>query len=403
MSPPTFRATHARAAALVAALVAASALAAPSARLRGRADFIAATSADLDGVVLADSTQIPWPGIADVSPDLPQSPDGAADIGKRVWRALSRLERGDLVLAEPALEELFALYADRTGATASRVAAGLLDCRLRRGASAAAVAPWLAFVHASEGTDAADAASGIDARTGLAPALPPIWLPGPSVAALAFWGDSPAAASFDPFSRAGQLAALYVDAARFESGMTVGAAAPSSADEGVRLVAEIVLSRTGEPGIRAERRQALEARLQGDRDAWEQRWVHLALGRSLLREDSEADRMEGVVHLLRVASDATEPTLVPIALAESAVALAQLGHVAEGARLRRELLDRFPLHAAVEWEPIRAWPPKPTAAQVPAPAEDPAQGESRPPIETSSTPKQTPATPAEPPKDPRSP
>lgn len=343
--------------------------------IAGRLDQpIDATGATLQGVKTGQGL-IPWWQVAEVRGTIVQEPEGALAIGRRAWRALSRLERGDLVLAEPELEELAKAY-PAAGPTSEAIFAGLLTCKLERGARAAALEPWLKLVGAAEQAGTSDAGirwpswmnEALDAGTRLVPALPPIWI-GNAAFALAGVGTG-AGGTLDPASRAGSLAALYALAAKFEAQVAEAGLetsieidefllAPAN-DAGVSLVQDIVLSRVGAVDLRRERRASLEKRLAEAQPAWREQWIRVAIGRSLLRDDNDESVLRGVVQLLHVPArgSAADPYLTGVALAESAVALASSGRVKEGARLRREFLDGSRGHPAAEWDAIRAWPPK---------------------------------------------
>jgi hypothetical protein len=346
--------------------------------IAGRLDQpVDATSATLQGVRTAQGL-IPWWQVAEVRGTIAQEPDGAITIGRRAWRALTRLERGDLVLAEPELEELAKAYPD-AGPTSEAIFAGLLTCKLERGARAAALGPWLKLVGASEQTETTDSSirwpswmsEALDPSTRLVPALPPIWIGNAAFALAGIGSWSGLGTSTDPTSRAGSLAALYTLAAKFES-QTADSAPDATitiedhllipaTDSGVSLVQDIVLSRVGTATMRRERRASLEKRLAEAQPAWREQWIRIAIGRSLLREDDDESVLRGVVHLLQVPArgSAADPYLAGVALAESAVALAATGRVDEGTRLRREFLDGSRGHPATAWEAIRVWPPKP--------------------------------------------
>src|SRR5690606_25081264 len=176
------------------------------------------------------------------------------DLAEQVWRARRRLERGDAVSAEPLLEDLFAQTRSWRGPTRAVIAEGLMRCRLRRGAQVGAIEPWLALLDArasaAPGIEpwatewARDAGLGAvqDAATGLAPALPPMWLDWPAVRQFATVGaqtigtEGGAPAGDQPAA----LHDLYVAAARFEAGLEVELPRPATTDPGVRLVREIV-------------------------------------------------------------------------------------------------------------------------------------------------------------------
>lgn len=327
--------------------------------------------------------------------------------GELLWRARTRLGRGDTVAAEPLFEELFAAGAPRRGPTAGVVAEGLLRCRLRRGALTAAVPAWLALLRAS-GTESGDGGGGsprsrqsdwsrdaglppiLDTDTALLPSLPPIWLPWPAVesyarAGTAGEGDGLSGEQDD--RRAGALDALYLHAARFEAGIASTLPVPTTGDAGVALVAEIVAARTGSPDERSAARSSLRARLDGSvpPPGWVRAWCRTGVGISLLREESADDRRLGVIELLQVPAEFEElhPYLAGLALAHSVVALERMGDIASASILRAELFDRYPDHPGLEWEPIRQGGPAPA---TPAPSIPGAKPPASPAVHTPASP-----------------
>lgn len=308
----------------------------------------------------------------------PGQPDLSA-IGTDLWRARTRLERGDWDGAEPLLDRVAPFTIAAGGPTGATTAQGLLVCRLVREARAGAVWSWLdyvAIVRAGPGVAEAPAgsliappanapttweggrvallvgAAPIDLRTGLAPALPPIWTPAPALESIlrsAEW-ERLARADTGP---AAELAALYRAAGAFEAGTAQPLPAPTSAHEGVRLVRDVVAARAGEADARAQARAALAARLGAESvERWVEAWCRVGIGRSLVREADPEAVVTGVLELLhapaRFADD--QPYIAGVALATAAVAMADLGDVAAAAALRAEFESAFPAH------PARSWP-----------------------------------------------
>lgn len=335
-------------------------------------------------------------------------------LAEDAWRARVRLERGDAISAEPLFEDLYTRTADHRGPTREVIAEGLMRCRLRRGAQIGAIGPWLALLDARAGggeggatgiqpyarnwAEQAGLGEVLDRATGLAPALPPMWLDWPAVrqfaataatgqigepigaaplaaeqaegAAAGAAGEAGAGAVAPATEHAAALNALYRAAAAFEAGLQADLPpiAPRAAtDPGVRLVRDIVAARIGDPQQRADARASLRDRLaalsRADDQPWLGAWLHVALGRSLLREPDEESQLLGVAELLTVpASPAyagTHPYLAGLALADCARALAALGRHEQSAALRRELADRFSAHPATAILPAPASSPQP--------------------------------------------
>ena len=151
--------------------------------LRGTGETIRAASVlgDSHGLEVRDasgkSTLIPW--------DMVREVDGATgvgslgeylDVGRDLWRARIRIERGDTTLAQPVLAKHWAAFRGADGPTAALVAEGLLRCALASGDTRAAADPWLACLrHRSAGIPSRfpELAPVIDAETGLLPELSP--------------------------------------------------------------------------------------------------------------------------------------------------------------------------------------------------------------------------------------
>lgn len=280
-----------------------------------------------------------------------------SEEAERVWRAMRRLERGDTPAAEPMLEELFEVYRGRTGPTAAVVAEGLLRCRVRRGSQVTAVEAWLAHLDATRGSETerfgeGDGSGVIDGATGLAPALPPIWVDLPAVQAYAS-SEVRASAS----ETANDFSRLYRHAARYEAGWRDQRMPDVPEGPGVSLVAAIVGARTGDAGERAAYRDRLRGMASAENPGWMEAWRRAGIGRSLVLEEDRKSQLLGVVELLAVPAilHREHPYLSGLCLAEAAVTLARLGDVEGAERVRRDLMDRHPDHPVIGWAPIRDW------------------------------------------------
>lgn len=326
---------------------------------------------------------IGWDQVSLVTGTFAEAFEPFRAVATDAWRARVRLERGDLAAAEPIFERLFSAYAGQSGPTAGVIGAGLMRCRLERGAQVGAIEPWLAFVQSREpsgkdgatfessGTWTLDRATGrpaIDELSGLAPGLPPIWL-GTNAEQIA--AKLKPAEWLQTDGPVGALADLYSQSLRVESSLEVtlpdrpmaagsassGYGAPTTASEGVLFVQEVVASRAGSAELRAAARSSLRARLSKSPPSWVEAWCRVALGRSLVREASRDEQLLGVVELMHLPSrlESENPYLAGIALAEGALAMLRLGDDDGAARLRHDLFARFPGHPATEYEPLRGW------------------------------------------------
>ncbi len=333
----------------------------------------------VDGVVVGSSVASPvivgWDRIKSVHGQHAEEAQAFLHNADQLWRAESRLIRGDAAAAEPIFEQLFEIYRNRQGPTAAAVCKGLLRCRLRRNAQTLAVDAWLAWLHAREPNDGPlwyQSRSGqtdafdIDQTTGLLPQLPPIWLDLPAVRVFA--GRSTMGAD-QMGSRQSDLALLYEYAAALATGR-VGSDDQmpyiSSHDPGVLLVADIVQAQRLDAEQRQAGRQAIINRLKDIQGGWLAAWLETALGRSLLLENDLEQQQRGVIELLRVRvlRKGDSPYLAGLALAQAAVALKHMGKTDAADRLRQELLDAFPGHPATTWDEIDIWPGHQPAGQA---------------------------------------
>ena len=339
----------------------------------------------LDGVAFRSGDKVEWLGwdrVASLEGLAPELARQVAPVAEKAWLARVRLERSDALAAEPLYEELFRAFEGRRGATACAVAEGLLRCRLRRGAQAGAIAPWLAWVRASDPSmpvPALDITSPpnqpplIDPGTGLCPFLPPVWL---NVASVQAFARADAIVGDDAGGKRGlALAALYRLAARLEAGLASESEANAlpvrSTDPGVSLVAQIVAARGADADKRRDARQLLLARLKQRMPAWEEAWVRVGVGRSLLREQDVEERLIGLAHLLHVPARlrASQPYLAGVALGDAALAEAALGNTSAAQRLKRDIMEGLPGHPALDMEALAAigLSPRGKAQLTPAP------------------------------------
>lgn len=312
----------------------------------------------LQGVTVGEApVLIPWAEVRSVGGEWAEEAERFLPYAEKAWRARSRLRRGDAIAAEPLLEELFHAYAWRRGPTSAMVAEGLLRARLRRGSQPGAVEPWLALLHARSGDLSFEQESPpvVDAATGLAPALPPIWLADPAVEAFGRDGLESAAEGPPHGDVAGLLLRWYRAAAAFEAGLEFELPEERSRHPGVVLVQEVVLSRAGDFEQRRTAREALRQRIDSAEGTWVEAWARAGLGRSLLGEAQDEQRRRGVLHLLHlpVRFSGEHPHLAGLALAEAAVALDELGDRRAAAALAADLRARYADHPALGWRRLR--------------------------------------------------
>ena len=311
---------------------------------------------DGNGVTIRSATgaeqTVTWDHIREVittDPGLQRSIDEHHDSALNLWRARSRLERGDAGLAEPLFDRLFAKYRGHTHETALIVAEGLLRCRLARAANDVAIIPALEVTRLRRKGVKTDAYSVLptvmDDATGLCTRLPPFWPPTsalarvePELQAFDSGGDTVVAA----------LATHYRVAAIRQSGRTAETPA-AMADEhlGVTLMRLLVSASASESEPRAAARASIQKRLPELPD-WAKAWAYYAMGDSLAREAGDGQRERGVVSLAYLPASFMnqQPYLTALALAKMCATLTRLGDSAGAAILQGEFERQFPGHPA---------------------------------------------------------
>ncbi|QQS08330.1 MAG: hypothetical protein IPK69_10045 [Phycisphaerales bacterium] len=349
---------------------------------------------DADGKMAA--TVIGWDRVGSIE-GAAAGTERAASIttwlegGQDLWRARERLERGDVPGAEPLFERVMPMFAREEGPTAAIASAGLVRCRLARGVQTLALEPWLVWVGSgvpiselfarSEDREALERGLEFDAELGLVSSLPPIWQKTPAVQALAR-GETLSEVSHlsedagPARRRASRLAGLYLAAARGECGLEVGDLSLllriEGNDPGLSLVSSLVAARLGDESTRAKARSELRGMIEARSGGWVEAWVRVGIGRSLLLEPDEESRLMGIAELLHVPArlERHSAALTALALAEASAALEAMGDSAGAAKLKQELVVRYPNSSSTDWLLARG-----TASDVPAKAPAGVKGE----------------------------
>ncbi len=327
---------------------------------------------DLSGVTVRTESgaehHVTWDRVRGIHSDDPllvrsRYMETAVDL----WRARSRVERGDTTLAEPLLERLFEQYRGRTDATARVVAEGLLRCRLARGANALAIIPALETARleragiAIESYGSLDAA--IDPETALCPRLAPAWLRSRTLARverdLAAY-DARGDVVVDTIARlyrrgvrqhlagAPETQPQTVTAAPDAEPQTVTAATDAAvvADHrGAGFLAILVDCGSADAAVRAGARDRAAKQL-GTAPRWAIGWARFAIGDSLLLESGIGRRQRGIVELLHLPAEhrGSLPFLAGLALSRAAAASRADGDAATADVLTDELTRSFPNH-----------------------------------------------------------
>lgn len=314
----------------------------------------------MEGITVRGATTrlIGWERIERVEGERADDAAHFMAMAERAWRARIRLTRGDVALAEPLLEALFAETRGRAGSVALIAAEGLVRCRLARADVPGAVVPWLEAVRLREAgavvRGSEDEVELLDRATLLMPALPPFFSPEQAAVVVSGLGVDPLSLPDDGASRA--LLGWYRAAAAHDAGGSDGGGGMGAlADEqpegaGVRFVADLVLARTaGSAEARAVHRSRLRLGLEQDIDTWREAWRRAGLGMSYLAEGDDENALLGVLELLHLPArfGTTQPQLAGLALAHASAALERLGYGDTAERLRDELRTKFAQHPAL--------------------------------------------------------
>lgn len=300
--------------------------------------------------------QIPWDQIREIrmgdgSP-LQDQLRSRLERARKIWRARSRLQRGDHALAEPLFAELFKADPGRVTETDLIIAEGLLRCRLERGAMEDALVPALEVsrllrlgVRTNRYSDLVPVA---DAEQPLCHYLPPIWVDDSKISRLIRdlneWRSGGDAGLSKVADQYGFL--LRNPAGLIAVDQPLDSTSATGEEEiGSELLLWSMQSREDRPDVRRRTRQAMKTRL-GRCPDWERAWLHFLLGMSLLQEDGDGLRRQGLVQLAwlpaRYANE--QPYLSGIAMAIMARELAREGDVDSARLVIGELREQLPNH-----------------------------------------------------------
>jgi len=317
-----------------------------------------------DGVEIATESgarhMVPWDRVRRVESERHASQIATMmPIAESLWRARSRVERGDTLLAEALFERLFERYRGQSNETAVVVAEGLLRCRLARGEQALAVIPALELARLRRlnlTTDAYRALPPVlDAETLLCPQLPPLLPEGPGLERL----RGEAFDTTDPVVRA--MAAAYRAAPTVRRDGVVTAARPLAAldERAIDHPGATLLDALVRASVASDQRAVLVDALVADAErmpSFAQPWLHVVHGLALIDDDDPAAARRGVVRLLRIPAlhIRRQPWLAGSALLVAAHAEHRVGDPDAAAILRRELQSSFHSHPLVSAPPRRA-------------------------------------------------
>ncbi len=302
------------------------------------------------------STAVSWDRVRAVRQERHERQDprleGWLRQGERMWRARTRLERGDVVLAEPLFRELFGDTRGRSHAGARLVAEGLLRCRLTRGDQAGAVLPALEVIRLHRAGIESDAyrtlPAVLDEKHELVPALPPAWQPAA--------GDLALVSALEQYDAQGdavvaQLAFRYRQIAARQAGHDIVAprAHPNAAETdrhaGLQLVRLLIDAHDDDAERREESRRRMRERME-EADDWVEAWLLFHMGGSLLGEDGVCRKQRGLVYLMHLPArfSGLQPYLAGLALDRAREGAEQLNMTELADRLRTELERNWSNH-----------------------------------------------------------
>ena len=291
---------------------------------------------------------IPWDRVRRVVADrsIPNL-DQRMKTATALWRARTRVERGDIMLAEPLFDRLFEQYRGQASGTALVVAEGLLRCRLHRGAHETALIPALEVARLKRAGITTVSFSmlppAIDEQTLLPPVLAPVWIATSSLGALHRELKSYDAGG-DVVINA--LRTLYLQSVSRALGREVADVPDRLPDHrGVEVLSMLLSCEANDVQDRRTAVSRLKRALPGLPE-WVRAWARYQLGVSMLLENQEEDRQRGLVQLAHIPARYgwRQAYLSGMALARMSDELARQGDEDGAARVLAELARRYPDH-----------------------------------------------------------
>lgn len=264
-----------------------------------------------------------------------------------LWRARTRVERGDTALAEPLLDRLFEAFKGQTNVTALVAAEGVLRCRLDRGAHESALIPVLEVARLKRaGVDSVSYSSlqpVIDEDTLLCMGIAPVWIVSPSLASLHRELESYDAEG-DPVISA--MARLY----RHSVGRALGRSeteTPSTLPDhdGVELLSMLLACESSAVGSRRSAITRVKRRIP-NLPEWARAWSRYQLGVAMLTDELPEMRQRGLLQLAHVPAryGASQAYLAGMALNQMSEELRRQGDDEGAASVLAEFARRYPDH-----------------------------------------------------------
>lgn len=295
---------------------------------------------------------IPWDRIRDVQmtyrdPRLEEF----LPMAEALWRARTRLERGDRTLSEPIFSRFFTQTRGEDHETALMVAEGLMRVRLARGANAAAVLPMLEVIRLRRAGIRSDSFSMLPnmfdevvSGESLCVQLPPLFARTESLQSLVKAIDSYDALG-DTYVE--HLAKSYRRAA--EAALYGGQTTEDRTKGHGHFIDDVIDTHWKVAAQAPSRSFRSQADLDGQLDElpqWAKIWALYALGVQKTDSSDLNRRDRGLVQLASVAANRADqfPYITGLALDRLATELEQDGQSTSSLSLRRELQVQLPRH-----------------------------------------------------------
>jgi len=331
--------------------------------LRGAQPAIVAERASIepDGVRVTTTggvtTVVAWDRVRSLTGvDNPNDAAAWLPIAEDLWRARSRVQRGDTLAASPLFERHFPQFRGTTSETALVVAEGLLRCRLASQDWMQAIVPALEVARLRKAGATTDRYTEldpvIDDTTLLCPQLAPAWTPDDRTKAIA----EEIEALHIGESSVGRIAGLYVLLLR--GSVPVDELKRDDAPA-VALLHAIARLNGSDDAARARAAKDLVTPLK-TLPEWARAWANHAIGRAAITAKEPAAQMDGVLALVRVAAQPSSPRRLARSSLDLAIpALRALGDADGAAALERERSALGgPKASAPAAKPRKAAPPE---------------------------------------------
>ena len=295
------------------------------------------------------TTLVPWDQVRSID-SLTALPDMDMHLERadRLWRARSRIQRGDMRLAEPLVMELLQRYRSTDSLTSHIVAESALRCAVDREDHLAAVIPWLEVARMESRGISTDTYVDpsmpvvLDPGTGMSPYVPPIRS---EQLHLVLKAADPGA---DPYLN--QVRDLLAAIAASIDDLDQVQSSHNGNEPMIRLLESVIESGSTDPRTRKNARRDLLV-MEGKLPEFARPWAWYHRGLSLLSEQDPAVLDQGLLMLLKTAA-VNAPVLSSVALERVHRELVLAGRDAEARIIHRHHLRMHPadqpVNAAVE-------------------------------------------------------